>query len=108
MTLKTNVLSVGSVLPSIMKLEAKTYEYKRSLGNKSIGFIAQDVQNVFPELVKQMSADNGLSVLTLDYAGFGVLALKAIQEQQTVIEKQQKALDALEARLQALEARLNE
>lgn len=108
LTLKTNVLSVGSVLPSIMKLEAKTYEYKKSLGNKSIGFIAQDVQNVFPELVKQMSADNGLSVLTLDYAGFGVLALKAIQEQQAVIEKQQKTLDALEARLQALEARLNE
>lgn len=108
LTLKTNVLSVGSVLPSIMKLEAKSYEYKKSLGKKSIGFIAQDVQKVFPELVKQLNVDNGQSVMTLDYAGFGVLALKAIQEQQAVIEKQQKALDALEARLQALEARLNE
>ncbi|MEM8901353.1 MAG: tail fiber domain-containing protein, partial [Bacteroidota bacterium] len=108
LTLKTNVLSVGAVLPSIMKLEAKSYEYKKSLGNKTIGFIAQDVQILFPELVKQMSTDNGQSLLTLDYAGFGVLALKAIQEQQAVIEKQQKTLEALEARLQALEARINE
>ncbi|MEM6763918.1 MAG: tail fiber domain-containing protein [Bacteroidota bacterium] len=107
LTLKTNILSMGAVLPSILQLEAKTYEYKQSLGKRTIGFIAQDVYALFPELVKQMPAERGSSYYTLNYAGFGVLALKAIQEQQQIIEEQKQALESLEARLEALEARLN-
>ena len=31
----------------------------------------------------------------MDYAGFGIVAIKAIQEQQEIIEAQQKQIDEL-------------
>jgi len=43
---------------------------------------------------------------TLDYSGFAVLAIKAIQEQQEIIKKQQNKIDELEKRLKAIEERL--
>ena len=69
--------------------------------NKSIGFIAQDVQKLFPELVavipdSSAGYKNINDLHTLDYSGFGVIAIKAIQEQQ-------KMIDDLSGRLQLIE-----
>ncbi|HAI20089.1 MAG TPA: hypothetical protein DCM10_20015, partial [Xanthomarina gelatinilytica] len=48
-----------------------------------IGFIAQEVKSLFPELVHFSEADE---LYGIDYAGFSVVAIKAIQEQQHEIE----------------------
>jgi trimeric autotransporter adhesin len=67
---------------------------------KSIGFIAQDVKEVFPELVKtSTTAETGYKGVTdinmINYSGFGPLAIKAIQEQQLMIQALQAELDQL-------------
>ncbi len=67
---------------------------------KKIGFIAQEVEALFPELVKENDGYLGLT-----YSGFGVLAIQAIKEQQAVIDSQEERINALEARLSALESR---
>ena len=59
------------------------------------------MQEEFPELV----AKNG-DYLSLNYAGFGVLAIKAIQEQQTEIDKLKKENEALKQQMESVEARL--
>jgi hypothetical protein len=69
--------------------------------------LAQDVQAIFPELVGENLSRNGEKrYLALNYAGFGVLAVKAIQEQQVEIETLKKENDSLRARTESLEQRL--
>ncbi|MCP3873004.1 MAG: hypothetical protein GY699_07605, partial [Desulfobacteraceae bacterium] len=40
---------------------------------------------------------------TLDYSGFGVLAIKAIQEQQEIIEDQEDRINKLEKKISQLQ-----
>ena len=74
---------------------------------QSIGFIAQDVNKLFPELVS-VSTDTahsypGIADLhTLSYDVFSILAIKMIQEQQVLIQKQKAAIDAIRYRMTVL------
>jgi hypothetical protein len=74
-------------LPRLMNLQAKRYEFKHDAGHKqTIGFIAQELQQKFPEYVAVHTANDGNPIvenqLGVDYAGMSVVAIKAIQEQQ--------------------------
>lgn len=112
--LKKDMVALSEkVMPKLMQLRAMQYHYlNEPAGSRlSLGFMAQEVQQLFPELVGQSPARKGSTAyLNLNYAGFGVLAIKAVQEQQIEITalKQEnqhlkKQLEAFEARLQALE-----
>lgn len=110
--LKKDIIDLaGGVLTKIMQLEAKQYRYnsEASDAKASIGFLAQDVKQYFPELVGEMPArDGSTSYLNLNYSGFGVIAIKAIQEQQTQIDALKKENEALKARLDRLERKMND
>jgi hypothetical protein len=102
MRLKTNIRQLPPALDKIMQLEPVEYEMKDNNPDhkKTIGFIAQDVKAVFPELVNVIqdtaSGHKGISDLhTLNYGSFGVIAIKAIQEQQKHILAQQQQIDEL-------------
>jgi hypothetical protein len=102
--LKKDIIGLpGSTLDKIMRIKPVAYRYQVELESspRTIGFLAQDVQEQFPELV----AKNG-DYLSLNYAGFGVLAIKAIQEQQTEIDKLKKENEALKQQMESVEARL--
>ncbi len=105
--LKTNVSLLGSVLPQVMNLQAKTYQYTDSEDPRYFtGFIAQELEKEFPQFVYFGGDDQ--KYYTVDYAGMSVVALKAIQEQQSVIDAQAAQLASQEARLQQLEAMVRE
>jgi hypothetical protein len=91
--LKTNIQPLQNTLSKILRLVPVRYEmiHPQAAGKSIIGFLAQDVKEVFPELVKVMKDTahgykNIPDLHTLDYSGFGVLAVKAIQEQQVIIQ----------------------
>jgi hypothetical protein len=91
--LKNNIQPMPSLMQKLMKLNPVTYDMKTNTGNDpktSIGFIAQDVKALFPELVAMhKGGENGYNVDDLhmmNYSSFGVLAIKGIQEQQQQIE----------------------
>ena len=88
---KDNIEPISTILPQISQLQPSSYTIKKDpSGKKYIGFIAQEVEEVFPELVCEKDGAYGLV-----YDNFGVLAIKAIQEQQDQIESlknQQKEL----------------
>ncbi|KAA3629930.1 MAG: tail fiber domain-containing protein [Bacteroidetes bacterium] len=107
--LKTNIRGLESALEKVLQLEPSRYEYiaNNPTQKQSIGFIAQDVQKLFPELVLESNNERSEGILSLNYAGFSVLAIKAIQEQQEIIENQQQEIDDLKARLDKIEALLN-
>ena len=103
--LKTNIRVYNNILEKVLQLKPSRYQFINS-GQHSMGFIAQDVHQLFPELVS-ISNSNGYDDLhTLNYDGFGVLAIKAIQEQQEVIDSQAEKIASLEERLFRLEAYL--
>lgn len=106
--LKEDFLPYKKVLKDIMHLNVLTYYYKeRKVNTRSLGLIAQNVAGYFPEIVSKSYSKDGIQYLGLDYSKIGVLALKAVQEQQAIIEQQQKQIDNLEKRLAVLERLLN-
>jgi trimeric autotransporter adhesin len=97
---KENIYAIPTVLSKINLLSAKYYNYKTQTA-KTIGFIAQEVEKVFPELV---STNGGKGdEYSVNYNGFGVLAVKAIQEQQSIIDDLKSNLTMLLKRIEQLE-----
>ncbi len=106
--LKKDVAGLSAVLDKIIQLEPVRYHYnpESAESKTSLGFIAQDVEAIFPELVGTSTGDDGIQYLALNYAGFSVLAIKAIQEQQKQIDALESKNAAMLNRLNALEARV--
>jgi hypothetical protein len=101
--MKRNIQLYGEqVLGKVMQLQTSKYRYadNRPDAPLTIGFIAQDVQPLFPELVFESNADMGENSLALNYSGFGVIAIKAIQEQQKEIESLKERIEKLEQLIQ--------
>jgi Chaperone of endosialidase len=125
--MKKNIKPLSPVLDIIRQLPVYSYNYVDSKDDdrRVIGLMAQDVQPYFPELVYQRyDREITKPVLTMDYSGFGVVAIKAIQEQQKmidelkqqvvtskttevfeVIKKQQEVIQQLIKRIEQLESK---
>ena len=90
-SLKTDIEYLGGILPKITQLKPAKYYYKSSMDapQKSHGFIAQEVQEVFPELVYEREG-----LLTLAYDNFAVLSIQAIKEQQVIIDSQNAKIES--------------
>lgn len=94
---KSAIVAMPSLLSKVMQLQPKAYNYTNDKNRKNVfGFLAQDVETLFPQAVYKNKPDNGgEDFYTMDYSAFGVIAIKAIQEQQKIIEEQNKKIDAL-------------
>lgn len=123
--IKENISSVDSALTKIKKLDGVKYDIKESYfknipdtivrqtlmdkRKNQTGFIAQDLQKVFPELV---NAHGDSAHYTVRYTGLIPVLVEAIKEQQTQIETlqsivylQEKELIKIKKRLESLEAK---
>ena len=92
-------------MPNLLKLKPAKYYYTDSKAEakaKSHGFIAQEVETVFPELVREREDGK----IALAYDDFAVLAVKAIQEQQEIIEEQAQKMAKMETELAEIKALL--
>jgi hypothetical protein len=105
--IKTNIEPLQPVMDRIMQLEVVTYMMKDAIKGqrRSMGFIAQNVAALFPNLVSN-NMPGGDNLMGLEYSGFGVLAVKGIQEEQVQIEKLETDISDAEKRLQAIEKKL--
>jgi hypothetical protein len=92
-SLKKNINSFSNVLPKLTQLQAYTYHMRDASDDSpiSVGFMAQDVENVFPELVTEKEGYKSLC-----YDHFAVLSVEAIKEQQVIIEDLTARITALE------------
>ena len=85
--LKENIKPIESALDKISKLQGVTFDWKKSDSildiKQDIGFIAQDVQKVIPELVREN--ENGM--LSMRHQGVTPILLEAIKELKAEIEE---------------------
>ena len=100
--LKTNIRDLESPLVKIEKLNPKSFLWNDVTApmtekGDSYGFIAQEVQNEFPFLIKNVGNTNNLSdVLSLDYNAIIALNTAAIKELLIKIEQLEERILELE------------
>jgi len=92
--LKENITELPSQLANIMALRPVEFDYIESEGGgHQIGFIAQEVQEIYPDLVGERA--DGMFTLT-DMNKNDARLIKAIQEQQALITQLTARITALE------------
>ncbi|MFN8305803.1 MAG: tail fiber domain-containing protein [Ferruginibacter sp.] len=108
-SLKKDIQAYKPVLTDIQKLNVVTYQYSHNNpASRSFGLIAQNVAAYFPEVVKNIACKDSQPLMGIAYGKVGVLAIKAIQEQQVIIERQQERIENLERKLEQIEKKLGQ
>ena len=95
---KKNISTLDNSLEKVMKIRGTRFEFRTNEFNDyhfaegpQFGFIAQELENIFPELVK--TENDGYK--SVNYNGMIPVLLESIKEQQLQIESQQKQIDEL-------------
>jgi hypothetical protein len=100
---KENIKDIDTGLEEILKIQPRRFDWKegKGTGEKNVaGFIAQEIETVFPELVSEFKdqLDDETMYKSVGYAGLIPSLVKAIQEQQALIENLTTRLNALEGK----------
>lgn len=100
--IKKNIEPIDNPLQRLIQLEPKKFEYKVSdykhlklQPGAQYGFMAEDLQSVFPDLVKEKSVNymfgknvyRNATIKTIDEASLIPVLVASIKEQQAEIEK---------------------
>ena len=96
---KKNIENIGDALDDINKLNPVSYLLlnQESADRKSYGFIAQELKDIFPEVVVEPSDDNDM--YGINYTSIIPLLTKSIQELTKKIELQQIEINYLKQKL---------
>jgi hypothetical protein len=95
-SLKENIRDLDKGLETILALQPRRFDWKNGDGNDIMGFVAQEVKTVLPELVHDYKYNHQETKLGLKMGDMIPTLVKAIQEQQATIT-------ALTARIEQLE-----
>ena len=82
--LKSNIITLGNTLSKVLMLDGKTYSLNSGDKTTKIGLLAQEVMELFPELVVKSKDKEG--TLSVNYQGLIPILLNAIKEQQTELQ----------------------
>jgi hypothetical protein len=98
--LKKNLAPLTGILSRISQLKAYTYDWIDPSKSKSqqIGLIAQEVEKVFPQLVKEHEGTK-----TVSYSHMVPVLLQAIKEQQAQIDELQSTKNEVKELKQQVE-----
>ena len=104
---KENVRDLDTGLAEVMALKPRMYDWKEGKGadiKNARGFIAQEFEQVFPDLIDEWKdpAPEGEEPYKSVRQDLIPVLVKAIQEQQALINAQQTVLNQLQADVAAL------
>jgi len=116
--LKTKIISIDNALSLIENIQPRKYEYKANLGTTEYGFIAQELQLIYPQAVIGSSDSNvKTDPMMVDYSRLTPIltaGIKELNDKVVLLETENKKLkqqlskyEQLEARLSALENKSN-
>lgn len=104
--LKRNIETLEYGIAEILKINPVQYQWKNKEDkpHKSLGVIAQEIQEIIPNVV-QIGDDNN-QTLSVSYTELIPVLIKAIQEQQEIIDSQNEKYASLEKMVLSLAAKL--
>lgn len=109
--LKKNIKRIHNALDKVLNLQGFSYEWRKDEfpsynfeEGRKIGLIAQDVERVFPELVR--TEIDGIK--SVNYVNMTAVLVEAIKEQQNIIDEQKRTIENLNDKMESLESRINE
>jgi len=109
--LKKNIETITSAIDKVGKLNPVSYKFRSSEypkmkfpENNRMGFLAQEVEGIFPELVTTggevtHTDGNSFTSKSVNYIEIIPMLAKAIQEQQDIIDAQNNRFDAINTEL---------
>ncbi len=101
--LKKNIKPLSGALTRLLRLNPVSFRFKQGNQREQVGLVAQEVEQVMPELVTTDEA-----VKKVRYGPeLQMTMLKAIQEQHTVVDRQTRELAELRRENRALSMRLS-
>lgn len=92
--LKENIETIANAVEKVQNLDGVTFNYKKD-GGRSTGLIAQQLQEVLPEVVYTAKDLEGEEHLAVRYGNVVGLLVEAIKEQQTQLTAQQEQINQL-------------
>jgi hypothetical protein len=106
---KDRVYPLDDALGNLMKLSGVRFDWKPEYAAQrgfthDLGFVAEDVEKVFPEVVMHDAAGN---VTGMDYSRLTAVAVQAIKQQQAVIDSLMAESARRDAENANLKARLD-
>jgi len=103
--LKKDIEAVGPVLDRVLKLRPVSYRMKTMPEStpKSLGFIAQEVEPLFPEVVSEARGMKGMA-----YSELVPVAVGAVQELNQKVESQDKEIRDLKGEVERLRGLVEE
>jgi len=103
---KRNIQSLENSLGRLMKVRGCSYEFNTTempdqhfAKGERMGFIAQEIKNIFPEAVRQDK--NGM--YAVNYDGFIPVLVEAVKEQEEQIKDLKALVNKLSQRLSSIE-----
>ena len=96
--LKKNRRKLIDPLATVLKLKGAKFEWKKD-DKTDIGFIAQEVETIIPEIVKTNDFDMNTGVKDMKTVEYGKLAPYLVE----AIKEQQKQIDELKQQIKKLE-----
>jgi len=105
--LKENIVDASSKLAEVMQLKVRNFNLKTEPEHKQIGFIAQELEQVFPALIDNTTSPNDPDdvIKSIKTSVLVPILVKAIQELKAINDTQAETINALTARIVALENR---
>ena len=106
--LKKDVSPIQDALGNLMSVHGVRFEWRQDTDielptTPQLGFLAQELEPVFPELVERDSS----GFLHVDYAGLTPVLVEAIRQQQAEISELQEQVAVLNGRIDALQGPSN-
>jgi hypothetical protein len=99
--LKTDIETLNDASEKVSALRGVsfTWSHGKKTGKKDIGLIAQEVEEVVPEIVGESELLDGTMAKHVDYPKVVALLIEAHKEQQEVISQLEERIIDLENRL---------
>jgi hypothetical protein len=101
--LKENIVTSGPKLEDLLKVRVVDYTMKGSANTKYIGVLAQELEELFPNLVTELEPspkdiEDGITIKykAVNYSSFDSILIKSLQEQNAILKNISRRIEALE------------